>query len=191
MLLSAIFRKNIKNLSDLEVVQQISTNREAAMGEIYRRYAALVMGLCLKYMKQSDEAEDQMIQIFEKLEGKLAKHEVKHFKSWLYTVSRNACLMELRKKKHFKVEASKVLDHTIDDSDEKMQALINKELQLDELESALPLLKDDQRKAVELFYLKNKCYNEISTMMKVDVKKVKSLIQNGKRNLKLKLEKRL
>lgn len=68
---------------------------------------------------------------------------------------------------------------------------IEDELRFDALEIALKELKADQKTCVELFYLKHMSYGDIVDVTGYDLKKVKSYIQNGKRNLKLKLEEQL
>src|SRR5690606_5541736 len=77
-----------KNSGDLQV-----------LGKLYKNYMPLVYGVCLKYFKHPEESQDAVMQIFEQLIDKLKNHEVKNFKSWLYVLTRNFCLMELRKSK--------------------------------------------------------------------------------------------
>jgi|TARA_R110000737_G_scaffold350514_1_gene389719 RNA polymerase sigma factor (sigma-70 family) len=150
---------------------------------LFERYGHLVLGLCIKYLKQIENAEDMCASIFEKLPALLIKHEVKYFKSWLYQVSRNECLMVLRKKKTYNVPAEDV--HLAIEEPEDSNSK-EKEIQL--LENALKELKEEQRNCVILFYLEEMSYQEISNKIGVEIKKVKSYIQNGKRNLKIKLE---
>lgn len=188
MLFSALFRRNITRLSDDQLVELIRKKDLKANGEFFRRYAALVMGLCLKYLKNEPQAEDMMMDIFEKLPEKISRSEIKNFKNWLYSVSRNECLMLLRKKKPESAEFDNVLLYQTDEAEDSLKLALLKDDKLNKLEAALQTLKDDQKKSLELFYLKKKSYDEVSGIMNVPVKKVKSLIQNGKRNLKLKLE---
>ena len=100
MLFSALFRKNIQSYTDLELIVFVRKNNQNAIGELFKRYAALVMGLSLKYLKNQNLAEDMLMEIFEKLPKRIQKHEIQNFKSWLYSLTRNECLMELRKKKN-------------------------------------------------------------------------------------------
>lgn len=188
MLFSALFRKNISSLSDLALLELVRKDSANASGELFKRYAALVMGLCLKYMNDSALAEDLMMSIFEKLPGKIHKHDIQNFKSWLFTVSRNECLMELRKHKNKRADLDQTLLLVADESDAMLQKVYAKEEQLNLLDEALTELKPDQRVALKLFYLENKSYEEVAGQMQESMNKVKSLIQNGKRNLKLKLE---
>lgn len=177
-------RNNFQSYSDQALLIAYKENQSrAAFGEIYLRYGHLVMGTCMKYLKNTFDAEDMTMVIFEKLPGKLLKNEIQHFKSWLYMVTKNECLMLLRKKGTLTTEITKELESTNELSIKQEQ-----EVRLDLLEEAITTLKEEQRKCVELFYLEKKSYQEIQSLLGMEIKKVKSAIQNGKRNLKLKLE---
>ena len=170
--------------SDAELLELFKkSNNNAIIGEYYQRYGHLVMGTCMKYMKNKMDAEDVVMIIFEKLPGRLHSHDVMHFKSWLYMVTKNECLILLRKKGLHGSE----LPHEIESSDE-LAMIEAREVQLNILEQAVSELKELQRQCIDLFYLQRKSYQEISEALQLDVKKVKSAIQNGKRNLKIKLE---
>lgn len=188
MLFSALFRKNIRKLSDLELVELVKKSDDNALAELFKRYAPLVMGLCLKYLKDSQVAEDLMMEIFEKLTEKLLKHEVRNFKSWLFSLSRNECLMVLRKSKLDTTNLENSLIYQEDTSDKAYTGKIETELKLEALDKAMDVLGEDQHKAIRLFYFDFKSYDEIAKLMETPINKVKSLIQNGKRNLKIKLE---
>jgi RNA polymerase sigma-70 factor (ECF subfamily) len=188
MLFSALFRKNIRKLSDLELVELVKKSDDNALAELFKRYAPLVMGLCLKYLKDSQVAEDLMMEIFEKLTEKLLKHEVRNFKSWLFSLSRNECLMVLRKSKLDTTSLDNSLIFQEDTSDRAYAGKIETELKLEALDKAMDVLGEEQHKAIRLFYFDFKSYDEIAKLMETPINKVKSLIQNGKRNLKIKLE---
>ncbi len=159
------------------------------LGKLYQPYMPLVYGVCLKYFKDEEDSKDAVMQIFEQLITKLKEHDVKNFKSWLYVLSRNFCLMELRKnqKNTFVnidesfVETGPLLHHI--NSDE------GKEAQLLALEKCIETLNQEQKLSVNLFYLQKKCYTEVAEHTGFEISKVKSYIQNGKRNLKICLEK--
>jgi RNA polymerase sigma-70 factor (ECF subfamily) len=169
---------------ELEILKKykVSGNLEL-LGQLYAPHMHLVFGVCLKYFKEKARSEDAVMQIFEKLVTDLRKHEILNFKSWLYVTARNYCLMELRKnggKENISIENMEfaIAVHPNDDDT------------LDEqyLEECISTLKDEQKKCVELFYLKEKCYLDIAEMTAFELKKVKSYIQNGKRNLKTCIE---
>lgn len=163
------------------------TGKMEALGELYSRYTSLVYGVCMKYLKNREESRDAVMQIFEKLTVTLREHDVANFKSWLYVIVRNHCLMDLRarKGKNFE-EISSFLMETDglqhqDDSPEL-------ETDLGKLDKCIKELGDEQRHCVQLFYLEQKCYKEITDATGYDFKQVKSYIQNGKRKLRLCME---
>jgi RNA polymerase sigma-70 factor, ECF subfamily len=180
--------KKIQSSTDDELIASYKkTGDNSLVGELYKRYSHLVYGVCLKYLKNEEESKDAVLQIFEKLLTDLKKHEVANFKSWLHSVARNHCLMFLRKQqtKQKRVnEYEAVYEH-----EEAFSApfavheKIEKEKILTDLEKAITTLKEEQRICIELFFLQEKCYNEVADVTGFTIKQVKSYIQNGKRNL--------
>jgi len=156
------------------------------LGMLYERYMPLVYGVALKYLKEEEPAQDAVMGIFEELTQKVHQHDIKQFRSWLYVLSRNYCLMQLRAGKKLEtvgldefMEFAPVLHPDTDNREEAMQAL---ERCLDKLTAA-------QRQSIKLFYLDEKCYKEVADDTGFTMNEVKSYIQNGKRNLKICLEK--
>ena len=180
----------LKNISsslstDSEFVSLYKTSSDTALvGQLYERYLDLVYGVCLKYLKSPEDAQDSVINIYEELVGKLQKHEVENFKAWLYTLAKNHCLMRLRSEKKRKVVN---MDIELVQSAENVH--LNGELDKEEnflkLDYCMGQLQEDQKTVIELFYLKGKCYNEITSVTGMEWNKVRSLIQNGRRNLKI------
>lgn len=171
-------------LSDMELIAQFrKTSDQALVGELFIRYSALVYGVCLKYLKDRDEAKDAVMEVFEKLNQHLKEQAIAQFKGWLYVTTRNHCLMYLRGQK--KMVKEKITDHLMETNfllHPEDEAPLEQNLQL--LELCLAKLEEDQKRCVALFYLQQKCYKEIATLTGFDFNKVKSHIQNGKRNLK-------
>lgn len=188
MLLGLLFRKNIKLLEDDKLLNLIRENNKHALGVLFERYGHLVMGLCLKYLKDKMTAEDMMMKVFEALPQKINRGEIQNFKSWLYSVARNECLMELRKRKEPSGDIESSLLYTEDDSNEKLNLAELKEQQILKLEEAILALNSEQKECINLFYIKKKSYDQVAEITGYELKKVKSYIQNGKRNLKLILE---
>ncbi len=180
---------NQSSLTDKELVDlyKNSTGLDA-LGELYKRYMDLVYGVCLKYLKNSDAAKDSVMQIFEELVVKLRKHEVENFKSWLYQVAKNHCLMQLRSPKNLKtVEISPSFmqnEETV-----HLNGVLEKEENLEKMERCLETLNKDQQAVIRMFYLEEKCYKEIVETTGHEWNQVRSFIQNGRRNLKLCMEK--
>lgn len=180
-------RKKYRMLEDEDLVLAYAEKQSRdILHVLYERYGHLVLGLCIKYLKQVENAEDMCAQIFEKLPQLLKKHEIRYFKSWLYQVSRNECLMELRKKTP---RQSEIIEELITgEEDDPLKLKEEKEKEFIQLENALAQLKPDQQKCITLFYIEEKSYCDISNFLGMSIKSVKSHIQNGKRNLKIVLE---
>ncbi len=185
----------IKQLSDLELISLYNSekNREA-IGVLYERYTRLVFLVSMKYFKNVEKSKDAVMQIFEKLFSDLLKHEISNFKSWLHTVTRNHCLIILRSEQSkFKKEESYKKDNISfmeSDDFEHLTDKKNKEKQLNLLENAVLDLKPEQKQCIDLFYLQEKSYDEVAKITGFTPKQVKSYIQNGKRNIKLKMTKK-
>lgn len=188
-----IFRKKEEPQTDQELIAQYQqTGDQQALSLLYQRYVELVYGLCLKYFKDESLAQDAVMNIYETLVVKVKEHEIKQFKSWLHVLSRNHCLMELRKKK-ISVSFEPHLMQSVDlrhHNDEDHQAE-EKEMQLQGLEDCIEQLPGQQKTCVELFYLKGKSYKEIAADKGLKVGKVRSFIQNGRRNLKICMENKI
>lgn len=166
--------------------------QKEAIGTLFKRYSHLVLGVCLKYLKDEDDSKDAAMQVFEKVLTDLKKHEVDFFKGWLYRVAQNHCLGKLRtprkeinRQEEFVMEKAMFLHQgAVDDLD-----VNEKEAQLSRMEKELENLDEYQRICIRLFYLEQRSYQEVSDQTGFTLNQVKSYIQNGKRNLKIRLEK--
>ena len=158
------------------------------LGILLQRYTLLLLGTCMKYLKNEEEAKDSVQQIFLKAIAELQKYKVSYFKSWLYMVAKNHCLMKLRDKNIFvSVDDEKHLQT----DEQSNQELLDKEKTLSLIESSLTELNEEQKNCIILFYLQKRSYNQIAESTGYTVLQVKSYIQNGKRNLKILVEKKM
>lgn len=157
------------------------------LGILLNRYTLLLLGVCMKYLKNEEEAKDSVQQVFLKTITELQKYKVDYFKSWVYMVAKNHCLMKLRNKNNVPVEINEQLHATADELTDRKK-LLEKDLLLTKMEQALSQLNMEQQQCVTLFYLYKKSYQEIVADTSFSLLQVKSHIQNGKRNLKIMLE---
>ena len=157
------------------------------LGILLPRYTAMLLGVCMKYLKNEEEAKDCVQQIFLKVINELKKYDVVYFKSWLYMIAKNHCLMKLRNKGRITTELKDDLSLPADDNDLKITSA-EKENKLNDLEAAITHLSEGQRVCVTSFYLEKKTYHQITEFTGYTILQVKSNIQNGKRNLKIIME---
>ncbi len=161
-----------------------SSNKEA-FAELYKRYIGMVVSVCLKYTKNQSQAEDLSQQLFEKLYKRVCRYDIQNFRAWLYQSAKNECLMFLRKHNPEIISSDLLPQHSNSESDASEHAeKIALENNIVELEKAIAELKDDQKKCIELFYIEKLSYAQIEDKTGWDFKKIKSSLQNAKRNLK-------
>ncbi|MCE3283450.1 MAG: sigma-70 family polymerase sigma factor [Chitinophagaceae bacterium] len=161
--------------------------QQEVLAELFTRYQDLIYGVCVKYLKDQDAAQDAVMNIYEELVKKLHNHEVENFKSWVYVLAKNHCLMDLRKQK--KMPTTEFQPEFMQSADfSHLDNALEKEERLNSLENCIEQLNEEQKLSIRLFYLESKCYNEIVEMTGLDWNKVRSLIQNGRRNLKICME---
>ena len=187
------FLKNISSdhVADKELVAAFKESGDIQhLSTLYQRYMDLVFGVCLKYFKDPERSKDAVMDIFEELNRKLFQHEVDNFKGWLHVLARNYCLMQLRSPKNLK---------TTEFNTEFMQSaytthlsneVLEKEATFEKLTQCIESLPEDQKLSIQLFFMEKKCYNEIAVITGHEWNRIRSYIQNGKRNLKICLENR-
>ena len=179
-----------ENLTDEELLKRYCDSGELVyFVEAYKRYMPLVYGVALKYLQRPEDAQDAVMQLFEELVVKIKEVEIQSFKAWLYTCIRNNCLMEIRKR-------SKNLSVSLDDSfmefcdDFHLTVVSESENREESLRECVESLPEKQRISVKYFFFDELSYKEVEERTGFSLKMVKSFIQNGKRNLKLCLERK-
>lgn len=179
------------HITDQQLLEKFNADHNNEwLGILLQRYTLLLLGVSMKYLKNEEQAKDSVQQIFLKVIQELHKYKVEYFKSWLYMVAKNHCLMKLREKNgKITVEINEnISTKTAEETDQ--QALLQTDHTLDLLEVAIKELNPEQQHCVTLFYLQKKSYQEISNTTGFSMLQVKSFIQNGKRNLKILIEKK-
>lgn len=182
--------KHYDHISDAELLDffQADGNPEW-IGVLLQRYTLLLLGVCMKYLKDETEARDCVQQIFLKVLTEIPKYKIEYFKSWLYMVAKNHCLMRLRDKG---AKTTKELtENHVAYQEADRQTLLENETTFELLEEAITELNEEQRACVTLFYLQKQSYQQVADKTGYNGLQVKSYIQNGKRNLKIILERKL
>lgn len=178
-----------QHITDQELLEQFyADHNNEWLGILLQRYTLLLLGVSMKYLKNEEEAKDSVQQIFLKVIQELQKYKVEYFKSWLYMVAKNHCLMRLRDRQgKVTTEINERLTAKPEEETDR-QKLLQTDRTLDLMEWALKELNPEQQQCVTLFYLQKKSYQEISDTTGYNMLQVKSYIQNGKRNLKILIE---
>jgi RNA polymerase sigma-70 factor (ECF subfamily) len=170
--------------SDEELIAGYRSGNDPVVIEIlFERFSHLVFAVSMKYLKNEEDSKDVVIAVFEKLPNDLIKYNIQNFSSWLHSVTKNHCLRFLSRKKKFTIDTEKIPD-LFEEEDEGFSAVY-----LPYLNESIGQLNDDQKTCIELFYLQNMTYKEVSEQTRFNLNEVKSHIQNGKRNLKIILQK--
>ncbi len=183
-------KDKFEDIDDKELLQNYYNSGDNSwLGLLLQRYTLLLLGVCMKYLRNEEEAKDAVQQVFLKVIRDLKKYKVDYFKSWLYIVARNHCLMKLRDKPGEFRALTENIDPTEDELGKTDQ--LEKDRLISFIESSLDNLGNEQKTCVILFYFQKKSYQEISTATGYSLHQVKSYIQNGKRNLKLLVEKKM
>jgi RNA polymerase sigma factor (sigma-70 family) len=178
---------NHQHINDEDLLARFYTDgNKEWLGILLERYTLLLFGVCMKYLKEEDTAKDTVQQVFLKALSEIPKYKIDNIGGWLYRVAKNMCLSMLRDKKVW--SEPERLEHVEQPEEVPVSLLIEREKDIDRLKEELAKLKEEQRICLTLFYLDKKSYQEVSMLTGYDVKQVKSHIQNGKRNLRMKLE---
>ena len=180
-----------QHITDQELLEKFyADHNNEWLGILLQRYTLLLLGVSMKYLKNEEQAKDSVQQIFLKVIQELHKYKVEYFKSWLYMVAKNHCLMKLRESNgKSTVEVNDNITNKADEEADR-QVLLQNDHTLDLLELSLKELNPEQQQCVTLFYLQKKSYQEVSDETGFTMLQVKSYIQNGKRNLKILIEKK-
>ena len=180
-----------KNISDQELLERFYADRDNQwLGILLERYTLLLLGVCMKYLKNEELARDSVQQIFLKAITELQKYRVEYFKSWIYMVAKNYCLMQLRDKPGKNTAELKDTIAAEPFEADKEEVILN-EKTYDYMAEALKELNQEQQLCVTLFYIEKKSYQQITEQTGFSMMQVKSYIQNGKRNMRILIEKKL
>ncbi len=179
---------DFSQLDDMTLIRRYQKDNDVeALSHLFIRYKTMVYGVCLKYLKNSSEAEDATMELYQVLLRRIKNKNIDQFRTWFYVLVKNHCFEELRshsRKREKQENADIVYSQNIYHPNSK-----GKEDELIRMHACLEKLKVDQRESVRLFYLEQKTYEEVGKLLNLEWKKVRSHIQNGRRNLKICMDK--
>lgn len=185
----SIFQTN-KSKSDEELAELFTKSGDMAIvGELYNRYLEMLLGVSLKYLKNTEESEDAVMEIFEIIVKRLPNHEVENFKAWLYRVASNHCLDILRKQKRTREKENELIHMYSSDTIRQEEGWMSEEIADNEallslMEKCIETLNSSQKETIKLFYLERKSYEEVAEKLDITWSQTRSYVQNGRRNIK-------
>jgi RNA polymerase sigma factor (sigma-70 family) len=181
-----------KHITDQELIEYFKKDADNKwLGILLERYTMLLLGVSMKYLKNEEEAKDVVQQVFLKALQEIPKYEISFFKSWIYMVAKNQCLMKIRSRKGKQAVEFADYHESITDNGKKIETLEMEDLTFDLMEESMNELNADQKTCIEYFYLQKKTYQETADLTGFTMMQVKSFIQNGKRNLRINIEKKM
>ena len=180
------FTAKHNDLTDHELLERAKTEKDKEYATaLFTRYIEYVYGACLKYYKNEADSKDKVMEVYERYLEKVKVHDIKNPKSWLYVLTKNFCLEKLRKENRDREKLDNII---VMQSDEVFhpfnEEMVDKEEMLNKLEDCISKLNSEQKSCVELFYLEKRSYKEITESLDIGWSTVRSLIQNGRRNIK-------
>ncbi len=181
-----------QHITDQELIVLFKKDEDNKwLGVLLERYSMLLLGVGMKYLQNEEEAKDVVQQVFLKALEEIPRYEISFFKSWIYMVAKNHCLMKIRSQKG--KQAIEFTDYhaLITDAGQEIETLKNEDLSFELMEESMNQLSTEQKQCIEYFYLQKKTYQETAEMLGFSMMQVKSFIQNGKRNLRISIEKKL
>ena len=165
--------------SDEDLVRSARKGHQASLGVLWDRYAHLLFGVAMKYLKDVEAAKDAVLEVFTDLPVKLAAHEVECFRPWVHVVMRNHCLGILRRK-----DLTVPIGQDLPPAEDVKGEAALREADLERLEAAIERLNVNQRICIRLFHIERLSYREVADRTGLSVEQVRSHLQNGRRNLR-------
>ncbi|MCL5096491.1 MAG: sigma-70 family RNA polymerase sigma factor [Candidatus Omnitrophica bacterium] len=183
---------------DAALMLRVKQGDVAAFEELVEKYQQPVMNLLSRSLGDPAEAEDLAQNVFVQVFKSARRYRpTAKFSTWLFTIARNLCLNELRRRSRHPADS---LDATFPDNEDQPQrqvqdsgvclptdALMHGELER-LIEQSLAELPETQRTAILLFREEEMSYEEIAQVLGTSLSATKSLIHRGRETLKLKLK---
>jgi RNA polymerase sigma-70 factor (ECF subfamily) len=183
---------------DAALMLRVKQGDTAAFTELVEKYKQPVMNLVYRTLRDATEAEDLAQNVFVQVYKSAYRYKSSaKFSTWLFTIARNLCLNEIRRRSRHPAES---LDATFPDQDDQPlhqvedkktfsppESLLQGELQ-NKIEQALADLPENQRTAILLCRQDELSYEEIAEILGCSLSATKSLIHRGRETLKEKLK---
>lgn len=183
---------------DAALMLRVQRGDRSAFTELVRKYQQPIFNFILRTVRDETEAEDLTQNTFVQVWKSAARYRVSaRFSTWLFTIARNLCLNEIRRRTRHPAESLDGFSHGEEDTatpqieDRSTQhppgELLQGELQA-KIAEALADLPENQRTAILLCQREELSYEEIAAVLGCSLSATKSLIFRGRETLKLRLK---
>jgi RNA polymerase sigma-70 factor, ECF subfamily len=183
---------------DAALMLRVKQGDTAAFTELVEKYKQPIMNLAYRTVRDMTEAEDLAQNVFVQVYKSAARYKsTAKFSTWLFTIARNLCLNEIRRRSRHRAES---LDATHPEQDDQPlqqyedkktfsppESLLQGELS-QQIDRALADLPENQRSAILLCRQEELSYKEIAEALGCSVSATKSLIHRGRETLKERLK---
>ena len=183
---------------DAALMLFVKQGDNAAFALLVDKYKQPIMNLAYRMLRDLTEAEDLAQNVFIQVHKSAARYEVSSkFSTWLFTIARNLCLNEIRRRSRHPADSIEATYYEQEDQprqqfeDKKIisppDSLLHGELE-QKVDQALASLPENQRTAILLCRQNELSYEEIAEVLGCSLSATKSLIHRGRETLKQKLK---
>jgi RNA polymerase sigma-70 factor (ECF subfamily) len=183
---------------DAALMLRVKRGDRAAFAELVEKYRQPVMNLVYRTLRDETEAEDLAQNVFLQVYKSRSRYKrTAKFSTWLFTIARNLCLNELRRRSRHRAESLEETHGEHDDQPQRQyedkknflpaETLLHGEL-AQKIEEVLAELPENQRTAILLCRQEDLSYEEIARVLGCSLSATKSLIHRGREVLKQKLK---
>ena len=183
---------------DAVLMLRVKRGDRAAFAELVEKYKQPLFNFICRTLRDETESEDLAQNVFLQVYKSRARYErTAKFSTWLFTIARNLCLNEIRRRSRHPAESLEETHPENEDlpsrqyEDKKnflpTENLLHGEL-ASKIEEALDALPEAQRTAILLCRQDELSYEEIAEILDCSLSATKSLIHRGRETLKEKLK---
>ena len=166
-------------MTEEQLIKSCRAQQRKAQQALYERYAPVLFGICRRYVRQHEDAEDVLLEVFYKIFTNIKQYKGKgSFEGWMKRIAVNESLMFLRKKRNFNISVDvypvdiKVNEHGVDEH------LFEKDILL--LLDKLPL---GYRTVFNLYVVEGYKHREIAEKLGISINTSKSQLILAKKRM--------
>jgi RNA polymerase sigma-70 factor (ECF subfamily) len=187
---------DLSETTDLDLVQEIGGGNTQSFQVLMDRYKNPIYQMAYRMILDPFESEDLLQVVFLQVYRNLSTFKPQgSFKAWIFTIARNTCLNEIRRRRRKPVrsldemtsDSQKVPFQVVDHEQQSAHQIILQDELVEILSRILQEVPEKQRTALLLYQQENLSYEEISKILGCSIGATKSLIFRAREHLKVRL----